>query len=448
MSPLPHFFGFDFTGAGPWLLAGGIIGLMLGWGLRALRAKRARLEAQARYDDLLLLNETARQDHQGEVAGLLSDVRNLEQALADAERRATEGAEAVTRLTGVNDRLSRAELASRNDLLAADSQLAKVKSSLQWAETQAQTAAQDKQALEQRLHAFGDERQNFNAQIATARTAAELKDSEIARLINQVQWHENRTVELEREKQSMHSGLLAQGGKETEISDMRAELARVKAERDNANASIANLQSKTARDADAASSVQLRLDQASNELSHFRYLAETQASELQELRAAAGAAAAATVSATGGFPAANGGPAPAAASSPGAAAPRAYVARFRRPMANGASAELQANGAGKSGLHSYRPDAGLAKKIAPVKAYKFGKPNPLVQSGQPQRTPLGLFAKTSAATGKVLITKRVEGGVDVQSLQAKVAQLTEDAEKYRRLSEAVLKVNQIASETF
>ncbi len=230
MNELPHYLGLDFSAAGPWVLVGFLAGLFLSWLWRALRGSRLDAKAQAKIQEIETLLDASRSEHQADVARLLGDARNFEQALADAERRAASHAAGVSKLTADLDRLSKAELTARNELLSVDGQMAKLKSSLQWAETQARNAAQEREALQQQLNAFLGDRQKIAADLATAKTAAELKDAEIARLINQVQWHESRAAALEQEKLGLTSNLSALGTKDEEIARLAGALSAAQGE--------------------------------------------------------------------------------------------------------------------------------------------------------------------------------------------------------------------------
>lgn len=461
MNELPHFFGLDFSAAGPWVLVGLLAGLFLSWIWRALRGSRLDAQAQAKIHQIEALLDASRSEHQNDVARLLGDARNFEQALADAERRAAANAATVTRLTADLDRQTKAELTSRNELLAVDGQMAKLKTSLQWAETQARNAIQERDALQQRLNTILSERQTLSADIATARTAAELKDAEIARLINQVQWHESRASALEQEKLGLtsHLGTLSTKDQEIarltsalsaaqadaarlagEVSAAQADLARARGELGSVQMSLANLQSAASGGADALSLVQNKYDQAWKDLTYMRNLAYWQASEIDRLRKAitgfetdAAAKAATLASLTKEY-----------------GALKSKVASRTRISAGGRGRTIGRNGA---------KDTPAAGKFAFL--HRHGKADPkIVRKAYKLKSPLGGGAVASAANGKrlngyghplMVLGKSGTAGQqapaeDVAKLKAQLAALSEDASRYRRLKDAVHQANRIADE--
>lgn len=443
MSELPHYFGLDFSGAGAWLLVGLLAGFLLAWLWRALRASRIEARAEAKIAGIESLLNASRSEHQADVSRLLGDHRNFEQALAEAERRAAQGAHEVARLKAETERLAKAELASRNDLLAADGEMAKLRNSLQWAETQAKTVAQERLGLQQQLQAVANERQSlaaerqhFSAELASARTACELKDAEIARLINQVQSHEQRASALEQEKLGLASGL--KGQKDAEIANLQTEIETVQAalgkERTDAAGQLLML-----------TAAQARFDQAWKDLTYMRNLAYWQTSEIERLRgvvtrfegdvagketslarlAEHNATLMAKLAGRGG----------------GAAHARNRIAYFRRQGTNGTSADAHAHAKGAGKLSFAHRRAG-AKMLPRGKAYKLGKA--FAAAGRAARgKEAGLAA--APANNNRLAGRRI-AMAEVASLRAKVAELAADAENYRRLREAVHVANRIAGE--
>jgi hypothetical protein len=290
MSEFPHYFGLDFSGALPWILMGFIAGVVLTLIWRWLKGSALNAKTEVRVNEIQALLSAEKIEHQANVARLLGDARNFETALADAERRAAVAGSNTSILSGEIERLKAAELATRNDLLAAISERDKVKASLHWAESQARNFDQERRAfeqlrvgLEQQARNTAGERQSFMADLATARTAAELKDSEIARLINQLQWHESRAAALESEKQSLASGLTAfKSGESTKD----AEIARLRSELATAQTALGSLQSEAGSRAQALMSHQASTDQLRKDHDYMRNLAYWQASEVERLRGA------------------------------------------------------------------------------------------------------------------------------------------------------------------
>jgi len=99
--------------------------------------------------------------------------RSYEIALADAERRAAQSRGEATSLRAETGRLAQLELSARNELLVTDKQVAKLRTELQWAQSQTGNATQEHASLIQRVRGAAEE-------LVAARTAAELKDAEMA----------------------------------------------------------------------------------------------------------------------------------------------------------------------------------------------------------------------------------------------------------------------------
>jgi chromosome segregation ATPase len=458
MNELPHYFGLDFTGAGSWIIVGFLAGFFLSWLWRALRGSRLDAKAQAKIHEIEALLDTSRSEHQSDVARLLGDARNFEQALADAERRAAAHAAKVSQLTGDLDRLTKAELNSRNELLAADSEMAKLKSSLQWADTQSRNATQERSALQQQLNSFLGERQTLAADLATVRTAGELKDAEIARLINQVQWYENRASFLEQEKLGLTSHLGTLSTKDTEIarltselaaaqahatriagelSGANAELSRTKGELGSVQMSLANLQSNASSGADSLSLMQTRYDQTWKDLTYMRNLAYWQASEIDRLRKAIGAfeadiagKSATLATLTQQFTALKAKAASGTRARPGAI----------RISGRAGSGETPA-----SGKFSFLHRHGKATPKALRKAYKLKASAIAGNAGASPAKRGNGYGHPLMVLGKSSATQRAPTD-ELASLKAQLATLSEDAGRYRRLRDAVHQANRIADE--
>lgn len=457
MNELPHFFGLDFSAAGPWVLVGFLAGVFLSWLWRALRGSRLDAKAQAKVHEMEALLDASRSEHQSDLTRLLSDARNFEQALADAEQRASANAAGVSRLTADIDRLTKAELTSRNELLTIDGQMAKLKSSLQWAETQARNAVQERDALQRQLNSFLSDRQALSAELATARTAGELKDAEIARLINQVQWHENRAAALEQEKLGLTSNLNVLGGKDEEIARLtgalaaaqadaarrsgeasaaKVDLERVRGELGSLQMSFANLQSNASGGADALSLVQNKYDQAWKDLTYMRNLAYWQASEIDRLRKAITGfetdVASKSIALT--------------------ALTQQYDALKSKSRVRGGGRGRALGGATKdapvSGKFAFLHRHGKATSKAVRKAYKL---KTLPAPGVSASGGVSAIGKRLNGYGHPLMvlgktTRPVRPNEDLASLKAQLAALSEDASRYRRLRDAVHQANRIADE--
>lgn len=461
MNELPHFFGLDFSAAGPWVLVGFLAGMFLSWLWRALRGSRLDAKAQTKIHEIEALLDASRSEHQNDLARLLSDARNFEQALADAEQRASANAAGVSRLTADLDRLTKAELTSRNELLAIDGQMAKLKSSLQWAETQARNAVQERDALQKQLNSFLSDRQALSADLATAKTAGELKDAEIARLINQVQWHENRAAALEQEKLGLTSNLNVLGSKDEEIARLtgalaaaqadaarrsgeasaaKADLERARGELGSLQMSFANLQSNASGGADALSLVQNKYDQAWKDLTYMRNLAYWQASEIDRLRKAITGFETDVASKSGAL----------------AALTQQYDALKSK---SASQSRVRGGGRGRA-LGGATKDAPVSGKFAFL--HRHGKAtSKAVRKAYKLKT---LPAPGVSASGGAAIGKRLNGyghplmvlgkatrpvrpaQEDLASLKAQLAALSEDASRYRRLRDAVHQANRIADE--
>lgn len=444
MNELPHYLGLDFSGAGSWILVGFLAGLFLSWIWRALRGSRLDAKTQAKIQEVETLLDASRSEHQGDVARLLGDARNFEQALADAERRAAANAASVSKLTADVDRLTKAELTSRNELLSVDGQMAKLKSGMQWAETQARNAAQERDALQQQLNSFLSDRQKIAADLATAKTAAELKDAEIARLINQVQWHESRAVSLEQEKLGLTSHLGTLSTKDEEIARLSAKLAaaqadlvRTRGELGSVQMSFANLQSNATGGADALSLVQNKYDQAWKDLTYMRNLAYWQASEIDRLRKAITgfetdvAAKSATL---------------ASLSQQYAALKSKAASRTRISGSGRGAGRVAAMDAPASGKYAFLHRHGKAMPKAVRKAYKLkqrasggdGTMQGSIKRINGYGHPLMVLGKPAAVQHR--------SPDDIAKLKAQLAALSEDATRYRRLKDAVHQANRIADE--
>lgn len=460
MNELPHFFGLDFSAAGPWVLVGFLAGSFLSWLWRALRGSRLEAKTQAKVQEIEALLDASRSEHQSEVARLLSDARNFEQALADAERRAAANAANVSRLAADLDRQTKAELTSRNELLAIDGQMAKLKSSLQWAENQARNALQEQQNLQQQLNSLLTERQTLTADLATVKTAAELKDAEIARLINQVQWHENRAASLEQEKVGLTSHLSVLGSKDDEIGRLtaallaaqgdvarltgdvtaaQADLARTLGELGSMQTAFASLQSSATGGTDALGQAQSKYEQAWKDLTYMRNLAYWQASEIDRLRKAitvfetdVASKSATLITLTQEYDAL-----------------KSKLAGLSRVSAGGRgrlAGRGSAKDAPRSGKFAFLHRHGKAAPKSVRKAYKL-------------KARLGMGGAAAGPTGGkrfngyghplMVLGKSAQAhqpNEDIARLKAQLAALSEDASRYRRLKDAVHQASRIADE--
>lgn len=422
MSPLPHYFGLDFSGAGPWLLAGFLAGLLLSWIWRALLGSRIGAKAQAKINEIEALLDTSRKEHQADVTRLLSDARNYEQALADAERRAAAHSENVARLKAENEKLSRVELNSRDQLLAADAELTKLRSGLQWAQSQAQGAAQDRQALEQQIIRLRSEHQTFSAELATARTALELKDAEIARLINQSRWHESRVSALEKEKLGLTGSLTALSAKDAELAQ--------------AQHALAGLQSSSA---EALNAAQAKYDTTWKDLTYMRNLAYWQTSEIERLRKAITQFEADVAAKSSDLTALT----QQYAHLKARLSKRSLVGRAKGPSYDARSGAEGPTAAAASGKIAYlypRSSGPFGKKPMRAKAYKLGKAVAAAGPAGQAAVARGPQAKSGAG---ILAARRI-AFAELQSLRAKVARLSEEAANYRLLREALDTANRIA----
>ncbi len=425
MVELPHFFGLDFSVASSWLVAGFLAGVVLTWLWQALRRRRARVIAAAQIAEMQGLLETARAEHQSEVERMSSDARSYEIALADAERRAAQSHGEATSLRAETGRLAQLELSARNELLVTDKQVAKLRTELQWAQSQTGNATQEHASLVQRVRGAAEE-------LVAARTAAEFKDAEIARLINQLQWVQSRAATLEQEK--VNSGLdAARLGKSKE-----AEIARLQDELGIARTRIDRLQDELAGHAQALTSSQSSYDATCKDLTYMRNLASSQTSEVGRLRnlitrfegdvAAKTQELGALQQQYAGLKARLG------PRRKGLGGAKSRLAYFRRQGTNGTSADVHAHAKGYGKLTFAHPVRDASIKTRRGKAYKLGK----------AYSAAGRGAKKAGVT----VSSRTRMGPgEVADLKATLAKLTQEAEKYRRLRDAVQVANRIADDS-
>ena len=425
MVELPHFFSLDLSVASSWLVAGFLAGVVLTWLWQALRRRRARAMAAAQIAEMHGLVETARAEHQSEVERMSSDARSYEIALADAERRAAQSRGEATSLRAETGRLAQLELSARNELLVTDKQLAKLRTELQWAQSQTGNATQEHASLVQRVRAASED-------LAAARTATELKDAEIARLINQLQWVQSKAATLEQEKVS--SGLdAARLGKSKE-----AEIARLQDELGSARTRIDSLQDELAGHAQALTSSQSSYDATCKDLTYMRNLASSQTIEVGRLRnlitrfegdvAAKTQELGALQQQYAGLKARLGPP------RKGLGGAKSRLAYFRRQGTNGTSADVHAHAKGNGKLAFAHPVRDASIKTRRGKAYKLGK----------AYSAAGRGAKKA---GVPVPSRTRMGAGEVADLKAKLAKLTQEAEKYRRLRDAVQVANRIADDS-
>lgn len=428
MVELPHFFGLDFSVASSWLVAGFFAGVVLTWLWRALRGRRAKAVAAAQIAEIQGILETSRAEHQSEVARMSSDARSYEIALADAERRAGQSRGEATSLRAEAGRLAQLELSSRNELLEVDKQLAKLRTDLQWAQSQTGNATQEQASLVQRVRAAAED-------LATARTAAELKDAEIARLINELQGVQSKTATLEQEKVS--SGLdAARLGKSKE-----AEIARLQDELGSARTHIDRLQDDVAGHAQALTSSQSSYDATWKDLTYTRNLASWQASEVDRLRnlitmfesdvAAKTQELGALQKQYAGLKARLG------PRRKGLGGAKSRLAYFRRQGTNGTSADVHAHAKGNGKLAFAHPVRDASIKTRRGKAYKLGK---AYSAG-------GRGAKKAGVTQIHVPSRTRVGAGEIADLKAKLAELAQEAEKYGRRRDAVHVANRIADDS-
>lgn len=428
MVELPHFFGLDFSVASSWLVAGFFAGVILTWLWRALRGRRAKAMAAAQIAEIQGFLETSRAEHQSEVARMSSDARNYEIALADAERRAGQSRGEATSLRAEAGRLAQLELSSRNELLVVDKELAKLRTELQWAQSQTGNATLEQASLIQRVRAAAED-------LAATRTAAELKDAEIARLINELQWVQSKAVTLEQERVGF--GLdAARLGKSKD-----AEIARLQDELGNARTQIDRLQDAAAGHAQALTSSQSSYDQTWKDLTYMRNLAYWQASEVDRLRnlitkfegdvAAKMHELGALQQQYAGLKARLG------PRRKGLGGAKGRLAYFRRQGTNGTSADVHAHAKGNGKLAFAHPVRDASMKTRRGKAYKLGK----------AYSAAGRGAKKAGITQIHAPSRTRVGAGEIADLKGKLAKLAQEAEKYRRLRDAVHVANRIADDS-
>ena len=194
----------------------------------------------------------------------------------------------------------------------------------------------------------------------------------------------------------------------------------------------------------AMTAQQAAAEQTAKDLNYMRNLAYWQASEVDRLRGVVGkfeTEMAAKASAVADL------------NKQYAALKSRLSARSGAPLARKAMALFKAaNGVsgGRTGANGKlafgHRSASTAKKLARAKAYKPGKSivlGPRGRTGDDTSALPAFAAKRLAAKPGVIATF---GGEEVASLKAKLAELSEDAEKYRRLREAVHMANRIAED--
>ncbi|HMN36987.1 MAG TPA: hypothetical protein PKD49_04655 [Hyphomicrobium sp.] len=385
MVELPHFFGLDFSAASSWIFVGFLSGALLSWLWRALRGARSGAKAEEKIGEMQSLLDASRAEHQSEIARLRSDASNFAAALADAERRVSLAGGELTALRTQAGRLGQLELATRNELLTADKELARLRSELQWARTQ--TAALEREKLASGLDAV---------------KAAKNKDADVARLQGEL------------------------GG---------------------ARALIDKLQDEANGHTQALKSAQSNYDQAWKDLAYVRNLAHWQAGEVDRLRglitslegdiAAKAQALTALQQQHAGLKARLIGP-------------RKGLGGYNRRIAYlrsqgigideiSADGHAHAKGTGRQAfVHQWR-DANL--KTPRARAYKPGKAYAAAGGGS------GGGGKPGSRGAS--ISKPSQGRVptrEIADLKAKLAKLTQDAERYHRLRDAVHVANRIADD--
>ncbi|MGE0054157.1 MAG: hypothetical protein AB7S74_08110 [Hyphomicrobium sp.] len=422
MVELPHFFGLDLSAAGPWIISGFVGGVLLSWLWRALRGTRAEAKAEAQIAEMQSLFDASKSEHQAEMGRLLSDTHYYEKALADAEQRASQSGQEATTLRAEAERLAQVELSSRNELLAVDKELAKLRSDLQWAQAQSGSLSNERASLSQQA-------QSIATELATLRTAAELKDSEIARLINELQWQQSKASTLEQEKYGLQTGLNQLRSDKTKDS----EIARLQDELGNVRGHVSRLQ-------DEATSSQSNYHQAWKDLTYMRNLAYWQASEVERLRALVTRFEDDAASQSSAFNALKQQYAALSARlgrQQGAGARKKHnLAYFRLQGANGTSADAHAHAKGNGKLSFVHKSRDANAKTRRRKTYKSGK----MDVTGPRGT--GGLRPGQGTTLIALPSKTAPG--EVADLKAKLAALRDDAEKYRRLRDAVHVANRIA----
>jgi hypothetical protein len=113
---------------------------------------------------------------------------------------------------------------------------------------------------------------------------------------------------------------------------------------------------------------------------------------------------------------------------------KSRLAYFRRQGTNGTSADIHAHAKGNGKLAFAHPVRDASIKTRRSKAYKLGKAYSVAGRG----------AKKAGVT----VPSRTRMGVgEVADLKAKLAKLTQEAEKYRRLRDAVHVANRIADDS-
>lgn len=462
MFPFPHYFGLDFSAALPWMLMGFVVGFLLNHIWSWIHGRRVRARAEAKVNAVQALLSAAKADHQADVQRLLSDAQNYEIALADAERRASLTGGRFEALTAEVEQLRQAQQVKSQDLAHASNEMARLRSQMLVAEREARIAAEERAAVAQEFANFKNRYQNYAADMAGARTAAEMKDGEIARLINQLQAYEAQSAAFEAEKQKLASGLVSSQGN---TGHKDAEIARLQDELGAARAEIARAEDEAEARARDAATAAGNLDTAKKDLDYVRNLAYWEASEVARLRDLVTKFESDVAQKTSALGLLQqqvaAGPVRSAwrkPSSPG----KSRLAYFRAQGMNGTSADAHGHAKGAGKLAFAHRHTGAGSVLARAKAAKRGKALKLAKSGKGSN--VVTFASNGAgalygARGRVLahrtsaepaVTATVPPRseevykIELAALRARVAALTAEAETYRRFQEALAVANRIA----
>lgn len=403
----PHFFGFDFSAALPWIVGGFLLGVMLTalWrGLGIGRASSTQLQT-ALYD--LNALRGARDEREAYTNRLQSDFGFLETALADAERRAA----SVSTLTRTNAELSKAEILARASLAAAAAELASANTALHAQASRTTT-------LEQRLQ--------FILAENTAASAAS----------------ETRARELEK----LRADLAASGAQTRELEKLRADLAvaasalqdvpKLKNEYSAVATELQALRAELDKRGKQSAVWQYDFDTAMKDLIATRNLTTKQADDIktlrtakEELEAKLGARASSTGQALG-F----------AGRTQGLKARARHAFRKGNGVGGASKRQSAKSKAGGNCASSGRSvPAGTLGTFFLSKAKKW--------RGSATQNASG---RVWAATGRgayvngASLSDGMGDGFDVAQLKARVASLSDELENYRRLRDAVVAANRIA----
>lgn len=375
----PHYFGTDLSAAFPWMISGFIAGILLAWLWRAIGSGQAAKTAAVQ--SLLQTQQTQIDERQSAVARLQSDTRHLEAALAEAEQRAAKAPD----LARQNALLAQAELKGRNEAVAVQSELRKLRG--------------DVETYTRHAHALEQELRRLIAESAALKAASDTKDSELSQIKDDL----------------FHSALSLQSvpSIKVDLEKSQAELAALRTELESrAQELVASIAS---------------YDTLARELHGVRGVAEAHAQEIERLKSSAASAGNERVSAVGGarsrriFPHSVvrvKGIGPKVASTADGDMPRSGVG-------------LLSGGAARANGKPVRPLWNKSNGSKSVRKFAMGRVWP---AGDPLR----------GVKGRSLLVRN--DSTELEALKTQVAALAEEAENYRRLRDAVSAANKIANE--